>query len=74
MQIVGVPYTTKEIHTAAKSAAAQADAIVASLYKDFGSSDANVKPNSKLVALIAYLQRLGKPPVLATPEETKETP
>jgi cytochrome c oxidase cbb3-type subunit I/II len=59
MRTVGVPYETLEIHGASEAAASQAQAIVSEL-KAEGNID--IAPNSKLVALIAYLQRLGQMP------------
>ncbi|MCA9530715.1 MAG: cytochrome-c oxidase, cbb3-type subunit I [Myxococcales bacterium] len=54
---VGVPYGPEAIQTAETRALAEADGIVAGLAADGVDG---VDPKSKLVALIAYLQRLGK--------------
>ena len=56
MRIIGVPYTTDEIHAASASALHDGQLIAAELKKTGG---VRVAPDSKLVALIAYLQRLG---------------
>jgi cytochrome c oxidase cbb3-type subunit I/II len=55
MQSIGVPYTDKEVSTASEEARAQA----ADIAKDLKESGTDVPPDSDLVALIAYLQRLG---------------
>ncbi|MBX3197887.1 MAG: cytochrome-c oxidase, cbb3-type subunit I [Labilithrix sp.] len=55
---VGVPYTDDAMRGAEADARAQADAIVAELAKD----GAVVEPDTQMVAVIAYLQRLGKQP------------
>ena len=56
---VGVPYTPTDIDSAASDEAAQAVEIASNLKTD-GVADA--KPSSELVALVAYLQRLGVHP------------
>ncbi|QQR88615.1 MAG: cytochrome-c oxidase, cbb3-type subunit II [Myxococcales bacterium] len=56
MRAVGVPYTPEQIANAEESARMQAAQIAADLKNEGQSS---VKEDSKLVALIAYLQRLG---------------
>ena len=55
MRRIGVPYTDAEIAGAVPDAAAQAASITAGLKQ----SDVNADPGSELVALIAYLQKLG---------------
>ena len=69
LRTVGVPYAAEQIQTSEQNAQAAATAIAAGL-----ANDANVKVceepaegcelvvNSRLVALIAYLQRLGRVP------------
>lgn len=52
---LGVPYSEQEIEEAANAYTIQAKGIVG----DLQSSSVNVGENSELVALIAYLQRLG---------------
>jgi cytochrome c oxidase cbb3-type subunit I/II len=60
MRSVGVPYTPEQIAYAETDAHAFSEEIAAELTKQ---GEANVKPDSELVALISYLQRLGKPGV-----------
>jgi cytochrome c oxidase cbb3-type subunit I/II len=57
MRNVGVPYTPEQIAGAASEAAREGQAIAAGLSRDAG---ANIAPDSQLVALISYLQRLGR--------------
>jgi cytochrome c oxidase cbb3-type subunit I/II len=56
---LGTPYTDAEIQGAAEAAGRQADAIADSLRKD-GVDLAEVGGRSEAIALIAYLQRLGR--------------
>lgn len=56
LQKVGVPYSDAEIADAPAAIAAQAQAITASL----AQAGITTQPDRKIVALIAYLQRLGK--------------
>jgi cytochrome c oxidase cbb3-type subunit I/II len=58
MQAIGVPYTDKEIAHAAEDARTQSATIVA----DLDAAGAHAAADSELVALIAYLQRLGTKP------------
>jgi cytochrome c oxidase cbb3-type subunit I/II len=58
MRSIGVPYGAAEIGSAADDEAAQAREIADDLRKD----GADVDPHSEVVALIAYLQRLGVHP------------
>jgi cytochrome c oxidase cbb3-type subunit I/II len=69
MRNVGVPYAPEEIQTAEQDAQGAASAIAAGLARDAGvkvceapSDGCELVVNSRLVALIAYLQRLGKVP------------
>lgn len=55
MRKLGVPYAKGYENTANKDLTAQADLIRANLLKD----SVRVKPNVEVLALIAYLQRLG---------------
>ena len=72
MHRVGVPYSTIELRSAAQSAQSQADEIVTELQE---TANVTIAANSKLVALIAYLKRLGNPPAPpAVVEATEETP
>jgi cytochrome c oxidase cbb3-type subunit I/II len=59
LQSIGVPYDDKDIERAADDASAQGAAIAKNLRED-GVADVN--PRAEIVALIAYLQRLGKHP------------
>ncbi|MBI2391329.1 MAG: cytochrome-c oxidase, cbb3-type subunit I [Deltaproteobacteria bacterium] len=62
MRTVGVPYTPQQVQSAATDAKAQAQSIA----EDLAASGIKVPADSELVALISYLQRLGKnvpPPV-----------
>ncbi|MBX3232466.1 MAG: cytochrome-c oxidase, cbb3-type subunit I [Labilithrix sp.] len=63
---VGVPYTDEQIRAAEADARAQGGEIAADLAKE----GAEVAPDTQMVAVIAYLQRLGKKP--APPEKTNE--
>jgi len=56
MRKIGVPYTDADVASATADARAQATAITDGL-KDSG---VNADPGSELVALIAYLQKLGR--------------
>ncbi|MEI8255871.1 MAG: cytochrome-c oxidase, cbb3-type subunit II, partial [Deltaproteobacteria bacterium] len=58
MQIVGVPYTDRQIARGTASARRQASAIVT----DLSAAGFRANPNSEIIALIAYLQRLGRGP------------
>ncbi len=55
MKKLGVPYSDDEINNAVEHAEKQAQAIV----KDLAANDVQVEPNKEIVAMIAYLQRLG---------------
>jgi cytochrome c oxidase cbb3-type subunit I/II len=56
LQKVGVPYTDAEIADAAQSIRQQADEIVGRLKQ----ANVTTPPDREIIALIAYLQRLGK--------------
>ncbi|WP_437968765.1 cytochrome-c oxidase, cbb3-type subunit I [Sorangium sp. So ce260] len=58
MRSVGVPYTPDEIAAAPADAAKQAAEIV----KDLAAQGIAANPSSELVAMTAYLQRIGKNP------------
>jgi cytochrome c oxidase cbb3-type subunit I/II len=75
LRSVGVPYTDSDIAHAAADARAQGDAVSADLAKE----GVNVAPDTQMVAVIAYLQRLGAkpapkpaPPGVALSQATKE--
>ncbi len=55
MKNLGVPYSDDEINNAVEHAQAQAQAIV----KDLESNDVQVEPSKEIIAMIAYLQRMG---------------
>ena len=55
MQTLGVPYTNEEIANGNSNLTAQSEKIVASLKKDGIAVDSN----KEIIALIAYLQRIG---------------
>ena len=63
---LGHPYTDAQIAGAADDARAQAEQVVASLARDGQKLDER-QARSDAVALIAYLQRLGKDLRAATP-------
>lgn len=58
MKRLGVPYTSEQVATAAQHAERQAKEIAA----DLEAQGAPIAWDSELVALIAYLQRLGHHP------------
>jgi cytochrome c oxidase cbb3-type subunit I/II len=58
MKKLGVPYEDEEIHTASELAGAQARLIV----EDLAKHSIQVNADSDIVALISYLQRLGRGP------------
>ena len=53
---VGVPYTDEQIHNAPKSIASQSKTVVTNLAV---GSITNAPPDREIIAVIAYLQRLG---------------
>jgi cytochrome c oxidase cbb3-type subunit I/II len=59
LRSIGVPYEPRQIESAAADERAQASGIADDLRKD---GEAKVDPGSEMVALIAYLQRLGVHP------------
>lgn len=68
MRFVGVPYTPESIATAAADGREQAHAMATAMAEEGeievcseGQTDCVLQPESELVALIAYLQRLGQP-------------
>jgi cytochrome c oxidase cbb3-type subunit I/II len=66
---VGVPYTDEQIATSGKSIEAQEKKIVAGLAV---GSITNAPPDREIIALIAYLQRLGTD-IKAAPAATNAT-
>jgi cytochrome c oxidase cbb3-type subunit I/II len=74
MQKLGVPYSNDEIDGAEPAQRAQADAVVT----DLAQQGVTVRWDSEMVALISYLQRLGrdtgiKPAVLGAPAVSAAT-
>jgi cbb3-type cytochrome oxidase cytochrome c subunit len=59
MRAVGVPYKPEQIASAGADARAAGEVIARGLHEQAG---ANVTADSELVALIGYLQRLGRVP------------
>jgi cbb3-type cytochrome oxidase cytochrome c subunit len=64
LRSVGVPYEAADISNARSDATAQGEAIARNLHDD-GAGE--VDATSEIVALTAYLQRLGKHDVPAAP-------
>ena len=69
LRTVGLPYTAEQIARAEESANAQAQLIAQDLASDANvnicegdSTECDLYADSRLVALIAYLQRIGSPP------------
>ncbi|MBK8232805.1 MAG: cytochrome-c oxidase, cbb3-type subunit I [Candidatus Eisenbacteria bacterium] len=58
MRTVGVPYTDDEIQNSAEICRSQAQLIV----DDLTAQGVKIEPESRMIALIAYLQRLGRGP------------
>jgi cytochrome c oxidase cbb3-type subunit I/II len=69
MQKLGVPYTNADIDSAEDNQRKQATTIVADLAK----SNITVKWDSEIVALIAYLQRLGRDQGIGLTEDVAKT-
>jgi len=69
MQKLGVPYTNQDIDTAEVSQHRQANTIVA----DLKQSGVAVEWDSEMVALIAYLQRLGRDQGVGLTDEVPKT-
>ncbi|HEY6880112.1 MAG TPA: cytochrome-c oxidase, cbb3-type subunit II, partial [Polyangiales bacterium] len=58
MRSIGVPYSAEEVQSASRDATQQGEEIARELAQ---SGERDVRADSELVALISYLQRLGKP-------------
>ncbi|MBD1423109.1 cytochrome-c oxidase, cbb3-type subunit I [Sphingobacterium chuzhouense] len=56
MRVLGVPYSQEEIQNALTDLQKQADEITA----DLAANQVEVRSDSEIIAMIAYLQRLGK--------------
>ncbi|WP_437918285.1 cytochrome-c oxidase, cbb3-type subunit I [Sphingobacterium sp. LRF_L2] len=67
MRVLGVPYTQEEIAQALKHAQKQAEEIV----KDLAANQVEVRSDREIIAMVAYLQRLGKD-IKATAEKKTE--
>jgi cytochrome c oxidase cbb3-type subunit I/II len=63
---LGVPYTAEDMESAADIARSQGKLIS----DDLAEQGVEVDPESDLVAIISYLQRLGRGPQPVTPEPT----
>jgi cytochrome c oxidase cbb3-type subunit I/II len=61
---IGVPYAPESIASASSDARAQAESIA----KDLAESGVAVEPDTEMVALIAYMQRLGQTPADSAPK------
>ena len=70
MRSVGVPYTDAQITAADSEAREQAQVIA----KDLAEGGVHVDPDTKMVATIAYLQRLGAKPAPKKPAEVAHAP
>ena len=70
MLAVGVPYSAHDIASASAMAREQAQEIVQELATEGGVT---LQPNSEMVALISFLQRLGQAPAAATPKADIDT-
>jgi cytochrome c oxidase cbb3-type subunit I/II len=68
MRILGVPYSNEEVDKAVIAAEQQAERIV----KDLATNQVSVKSDREIIALIAYLQRLGTD-IKAQPKKDEPT-
>ena len=66
MQMLGVPYKDDQIAGGIEAACKQADEIVAKLTESDSSEKENLR-DKKIIALIAYLDRLGRDITQPTP-------
>jgi len=79
MRNIGVPYEAEQIQMATESARTAATAIATGLAKDAGvaiceepTDGCQLVVNSRLVALIAYLQRLGRTPTDGEADDARD--
>ena len=73
LRLVGVPYTDEEIDNSMVAVKLQADAIVADLKKtETKPNEYQVEWNNEIIAMIAYLQILGKRVENTKPESKSE--
>ncbi|NGM66652.1 cytochrome-c oxidase, cbb3-type subunit I [Sphingobacterium sp. SGR-19] len=68
MRVLGVPYSQEEIQNALTDLQKQADEITA----DLAANQVEVRSDSEIIAMIAYLQRLGKDIKAEVPESADE--
>jgi cytochrome c oxidase cbb3-type subunit I/II len=68
MRVLGVPYSEEEIQNAFTDLQKQADEITA----DLAANQVEVRSDSEIIAMIAYLQRLGKDIKAEAPEAADE--
>ena len=68
MQSLGVPYSNDQVKRGREAYLEQANAIVEGLQRD----GVQVAPESELIALIAYMQRLGVDIKSADPDELSD--
>ncbi|PRD46633.1 cytochrome-c oxidase, cbb3-type subunit I [Sphingobacterium haloxyli] len=68
MRVLGVPYSQEEIQNALTDLQKQADQITA----DLAANQMEVRSDSEIIAMIAYLQRLGKDIKAEVPETGDE--
>ena len=55
MRILGVPYSNEDVNNGEESLKAQAQLIA----DDLAQQGATIRPDAEIIAMIAYLQRLG---------------
>lgn len=55
LRILGVPYTNEQVENAERDLLAQAQIVA----DDLAQNGVNIRPDAEIVAMIAYLQRLG---------------
>jgi cytochrome c oxidase cbb3-type subunit I/II len=71
MRTVGVPYKPEQIATAARDARAAGVALASALKAEGG---VGVAADSELIALVSYLQRLGRAPAPVPAPGTQAEP
>ena len=65
LRVIGVPYSDEQIAEAVATARSQAQLIA----DDLAAQQVTLDPDSKMTALIAYLQRLGRGPQPTSPSD-----
>src|SRR5690606_26281618 len=68
MRVLGVPYSEEEIQNAFTDLRKQADEITT----DLAANQVEIRSDSEIIAMIAYLQRLGKDIKAEAPEAVEE--